>query len=266
MPFGVASNEQWLADERVHMLMVLALGVGAVLASFQLVRSLRLAYEPVLAAILAVLGTVLFLTAGLDGFIDPLAAGLALAGIYWAERGAPGRGVLAIVVALSLQYRLWYLWPLVLAVAYEHRREISRRQLAAAAVVGAASLVTFGLSVQFVSKFRDIPNITPNPLVLTHDVGAVQVAALVAACLVVGITLRYDRPVTAACIGLALLLVFAVDQWEVWYPVLFVPLLVVPRARAAQVAVTLVFLEGLIYLGGFPNVLRFVHLYTHAVS
>ena len=266
MPFGVASNEQLLPDERVHMLMVIVLGVGSVLASLQLVRSLRLAYEPALAAVLAVLGTVLFLTAGLDGFIDPLAAGLALAGIYWAERGAPGRGLVALVLGLSLQYRLWYLWPLVLAIALEHRREIRRRQLAAAAVVAAASMVTFGLSVPFVSKFHDTPNITPNPLVLTHGVHAVQAAALVVGCLLVGIALRYDRAVTAACIALALLLVFAVDQWEVWYPVLFVPLLVVPRARPAQVAVTLAFLEGMIYLGGFPDALRFVHLYAHAVG
>jgi hypothetical protein len=45
-----------------------------------------------------------------------------------------------------------------------------------------------------------------------------------------------------------------------------VPLLVVPRARPAQVAVTLAFLEGMIYLGGFPDVLRFVHLYAHAIG
>jgi hypothetical protein len=266
MPFGVASNEQWLADERVHMLMVIVLGVGAVLASFQLVRSLRAACEPALAVILAVLGTVLFVTAGLNGFIDPLAAGLALAGIYWAERGAPGRGVVVLVLGLSLQYRLWYLWPLVIAIAVEHRREISRTQFAVAGIVAGTSLVTFGLSVPFVSKFHDIPNITPNPLVLTHGVHAVQAAALVAGCLVVAIALRYDRPITAACVALALLLVFAVDQWEVWYPVLFVPLLVVPRARPAQVAVTLVLLEGMIYLGGFPDALRFVHLYARAVG
>ena len=102
MPFGIASNERWLPDDRVHMLMVIAVGAGAVLASFQLVRSLRAAYEPALAAILAVLGALLFVTAGLDGFIDPLPAGLGLAGIYWAERGAPGRGLVVLVLALSL--------------------------------------------------------------------------------------------------------------------------------------------------------------------
>ena len=117
-----------------------------------------------------------------------------------------------LVVGSSLQYRLWYLWPLVIAIAYEHRREISRTQFAAADVVAAASLVTFGLSVPFVSKFHDIPKITPNPLVLTHGVHGVQGAALVAGCLVVAIALRYDRPIAAAWIALALVLVFAVDQ------------------------------------------------------
>ena len=28
----------------------------------------------------------------------------------------------------------------------------------------------------------------------------------------------------------------------------------------------LVFVEGMIYLGGFPDALRFVHLYAHAVG
>jgi len=70
----------------------------------------------VLAAILGFLGAVLFLTAGLDGFIDLLAAGLALLGIYWLDRRKPGHALLALVFGLSLQYRLWYLWPLVVAL------------------------------------------------------------------------------------------------------------------------------------------------------
>jgi len=247
LPAGVASNEGLLPDERVHMLMVMLLGVGAALASFQLVRTLRLAYEPTLAAILGFLGTILFLTAGLDGFIDPLAAGLALLG-------------------LSLQYRLWYLWPLVLVLVVEHRREIARWQLAAAAVVAAASGVTFGLSVPSVAKFHDIPRITPNALAITHSVNAAQAAALVAGAIVLGIVLLHEGPWRGACVALALLLVFAVDQWEVWYPVLFVPLLVVVRTRPGQVAVTLAFVEAMVYLGGFPDALRFARLYADAVG
>ena len=266
MPFGVASNEGVLPDERVHMLMVMVLGAGAVLASAQLVRTLRLHYDPGIAAIVAFLGTVVFLRVGLDGFLDATAAGLALAGIYWAERGPPGRALVALVLALSLHYRLWYLWPFVLAFALRHRRDVARWQLGAAAVVAAASGITFGLSVPFVAKFHQIPHITPNPLVLSHGVHAPQAAALAGGCVLLALTLRFEGRTVAGCVALALLLVFAVDQWEPWYPALFVPLLALVRARVVQVAATLAFIEGTLYLSGFPDVLRFVHLYAAAVS
>jgi hypothetical protein len=266
MPFGIASNENLIADARVHMLMVMTLGAGAVLASAQLVRTLRLHYDPALAAVLSFLGTVVFVTVGLDGFVDALTAGVALAGIYWAERGLHGRGLLALVLSLALHYRLWYLWPLALALVVRHRREIARWQLAVAGVVAACSAVTFGLSVPFVAKFHHIPHITPNPLVLTHGVHSVQAAALAAACVLLAIALRYEGLAAAACVALALVLVFGVDQWEPWYPALFVPLLAVMRTRPGQVAVTLAFVEGVVYLDGFPDVLHFAHLYAKAVG
>jgi hypothetical protein len=266
MPFGVASNEGILPDERVHMLMVMVLGAGAVLASAQLVRTVRLHYDRSLAVVVAFLGTVVFLRVGLDGFIDATAAGLVLAGIYWAERGPPGRALIALVLALSLHYRLWYLWPFVLAFALRHRRELARWQLAVAAAVAAASGITFGLSVPFVAKFHQIPHITPNPLVLSHGIHAPQAAALAAGCLLLALALRYEGAAVAGCVALALVLVFAVDQWEPWYPALFVPLFALLRGRAAQVASTLAFVEGTLYLGGFPDVLRLVHVYAAAVG
>jgi hypothetical protein len=266
MPAGIASNEGLLPDERVHMLMVMLLGIGGVLASVQLVRTLRLSYDPTLAAILGFIGTLLFVTYGLNGFVDSTAAGLALAGMYHARRGPPGRALLLLVLGLSLQYRLWYLWPLVLTHAYAHRREIARGELALAGLVGALSAATFALSVPFVAKFHHIPEITPNALAVTHGLNVDRGAALVAAAIVLLIALRFEGVIGAACVALALVLVFCVDQWEAWYPVLFVPLLAVVRARAAQVAVTLAFVETLIYLGGFPNLLRDVHLYVDAVK
>lgn len=266
MPFAVVSNVGLLSESRVDMLMVMTLGAAAVFASAALLRTLRLFYEPALAMILAFLGTILFVTWGLDGFIDPLAAGLALAGIYWTERDAPGRGLVLLALGLSLQYRLWYLWPLALAIAIERRREIRDWQLALAGAVAALGAITFALSVSFISNFPHIAGIQPNALAVTH--GGVSVergVALVAGALVVGITLFYDRYVAATCVALALVLVFFVDQWEAWYPVLFVPLLAVVRSRPAQIAVTLAFVEAVFYLGGFPNLLRTVHLYIDAV-
>jgi hypothetical protein len=100
MPFGVASNEGLLADEHVHILMIMVLGTAGVLASLQLFRTLPLFYEPALTVILGVLGATLFVTWGLNGFIDSLAAALALLGIYWAARDEPGRGLVALVLGL----------------------------------------------------------------------------------------------------------------------------------------------------------------------
>ena len=266
MPFGVASNEGLMSDPHVIMLMVMVLGVAGVLASFQLRRTLRLSHEPVLAAILTFFGTILFVSWGLNGFIDSLAAGLALLGIHWAQRRMMGRGLVALTLALSLQYRLWYLWPFVIALAVQRRREIRPWQLGCTALVGLVSSFTFGLSVQAEGNFHEIPGIGPNALAVTHGVSIVQWVALIAGVLVVGITYLYDRFVAAVCVSLALVLIFFVDQWEPWYPVLLVPLLPIVRKRPAQVAVTLAFVEAIVYLGGFPNLLHSVQLYIDAVK
>lgn len=266
MPFGVASNEGWLSDAHVTRLMVMVLGAAGVLAAFQLQRTLRLSYEPVLAAILTFFGAILFISWGLNGFIDSLAAGLALLGIYWTYRELPGRGLIALTLALSLQYRLWYLWPFVIALAVRQRREIRLWQLGCTVFVGLVSAFTFGLSVHAEGNFREIPGIGPNALALTHGVSVVQWIALLAGVLVVAITYVYEGWVPAACVALALGLIFVVDQWEPWYPVLLVPLLAMARRPPAQVAVTLAFFQAVVFLGGFPNVLHTVQRYVDAVS
>jgi hypothetical protein len=45
-----------------------------------------------------------------------------------------------------------------------------------------------------------------------------------------------------------------------------VPLLAIARTRPTQIAVTLVFVEAVVYLGGFPNLLHTVQLYVDAVG
>ena len=258
LPFGAGSNVDVLSDARVHMVMVMVLAVAAVLASFQLVRTLRPKYEPALGVLLAILGATLYVKWGLNGFIDPLVAGLALLGIYWADRGSYGRGLLALVVALSLQFRLWYLWPVVLALAIRHRREIPRWQLAVSAAIALVSLVAFLLAVPAVTALEDMPGIETNYLALTEGgVDGAKIVALAGAIVLLAIVYASERSVpTVAAIALVLVLIFGVAQWQAWYPVLLTPALGIVNRRWGQFALALAFLETTFFLGGFPDVIR----------
>lgn len=267
LPFGVASNAGVVSDTTVHALMVALFGAAAVVASFQLLRTLRSRYEGTLAVVVAVLGTVLYVTWGLNGFVDPLVAGLALAGIYYADRGPPGRALVLFAAALSIQFRVWYLWPVVLALALRRWRDIPRWQLAVSGALAAVSLIAFALSVPTVADLDDIPGIETNYLAFSEGgVTADKLIALSAGLVLLGIVYVSERDLpTVASIGLVLVLIFAVAQWQAWYPVLLTPALALVRGRWAQVAVTLAFVEAVFFLGGFPNVIRTLHLYVDAI-
>lgn len=263
MPFGVASNEGLLPDTRVAMLMVMLLGAAAVVAAFAFVRALRLHYGPPLALLLGALGTIVFVHWALDGFVDPLAAGLAIAGIYWSERGSPGRALLALCAALSIHFRLWYLWPVAVAIVYRHRREIRPWQLATAAVLTASSLLAFALA--FPSRGK-LGTIDPNYLALKHGMNGERWIALAAAALLLLIVALSERRMTPfACVGLALGFVFGVNSWDAWYPILLLPLFLVVRTRWAQAALVFSFLALVVIPNGLPNEIRWLHLYYLAV-
>jgi hypothetical protein len=264
MPFGVASNEGLLPDTRVAMLIVMLLGAAAVVAAFMFVRALRLHYEPALALLLGALGTIIFVEWALDGFVDSLAAGLAITGIYWSERGSPGRGLLALCAGLSIHFRLWYLWPVAVAIVYGHRREIRPWQLATAAVLAGPSLLAFALA--FPSRGKLDTGIDTNYLALKNGMNGERWIALAgAALLLLTVALSERRLTPLACVGLALGLVFGINQWEAWYPVLLLPLFLVVRTRWAQAALVFSFLQLVVILNGLPNVMHWLHLYYLAV-
>ena len=266
LPFGVASNVGALADPTVHMLMVIFFGVAAVAASFQLHRTLRSKYDPALAALLVVFGATLYMQWGLDGFVDPLVAGIALLGVYWADRGRHGAGLMALVTALSLHFRLWYLWPVVITLVLRGWRDMRPWQLVASGVLGAVSLGAFVLAAPAVSGLNDIPGIEPNRLALTDGASAGELAAVVAATALLVVVYVSDRDLAAvASIALLLVLVFAVDQWQAWYPILTTPVFALVRGRIAQAALVVAVLQLWLFLGGFPDVMRALQLYAAAV-
>ena len=266
MPFGVISNEGLLSDTRVAMLIVMMLGAAAVVAAFAFARALRVHYEPALALFLGALGAVMFVDWALNGFVDPLAAGLAIAGIAWAERGSPGRGLLALCAGLSIHFRLWYLWPVAIAIAVRHRREIRLWQFAAVALLAAASVWAFVLAFPSRGKLVSVGLADRNSLALQNGVNGERALAIAGAALLLLIVALSERRMTPlACLGLALGLVFGINEWEPWYPVLLMPLFLVVRTRLAQAALAFGLLQLLVILPGMPNAIRWLHLYYHAV-
>jgi hypothetical protein len=267
LPFGALSNLNLVRDTHVHALEVAFLGAVAVFAAFQLVRTLRLFYEPTLTIVLGAIGSVLFVTWAVDGFVDPLVAGLALLGIYWAERDAPGRGLLALSAALSIHFRLWYLWPLAIAIAVRERRRIARWQLVTAVALGVVSLAAFLLAIPAVSKLGRVPQSEQNYLALRHGLNGERAIAIVGAVLgLVVVYLAERRWTPVACVALAMTIIFGVNQWEAWYTIMLFPLFLVVRRPWSQAIVMLGFLEVTIILGsGLTNVMRAVHLYYRAV-
>jgi hypothetical protein len=267
LPFGVASNEGVIPDPRVHMLMVMVLGAAAVVASYAFIRALRLLYEPTLAIVIGVVGTIIFVDWSLNGFVDPLAAGLAIAGIYWSERDAPGRGLLALCAGLSIHFRLWYLWPVAISIAVTHWRAIRRWQLVTSGVLAASSVVALALAAPSAGKLGTIHVTDTNYLALKNGLNGERTIALVgAAVLLATVALSERRLTPLACVALALGLVFGVNQWEAWYPVLLMPLFLVVRTRWAQAALVFAFLQLVVILNGLPNEMRWLHLYYLAVA
>lgn len=266
MPFGVASNEGLLSDTRVAMLIVMLLGAAAVVAAFAFVRALHLHYEPALALLLGALGAIVFVDWALNGFVDPLAAGLAISGIYWSERGSPGRGLVALCAGLSIHFRLWYLWPVAVAIAVRHRREIRLWQFATVGVLAAASLWAFALAFPSRGKLVSVGITDRNSLALQNGVNGERAIAIACAALLLLIVAISERRLTPfLCLGLALALVFGINEWEAWYPVLLMPLFLVVRTRWAQAALVFALLQLVVILNGLPNEISWLHLYYHAV-
>jgi hypothetical protein len=266
MPFGVAANKGLISDSTSAMLMVMMLGAAAVLAAWMFFRTLELVYEPVLAIVLGVIGLIIFVNWALNGFIDPLAAGVAITGIYLAERGRPGEGLVVLCGALCIHFRLWYLWPFAIALAVRHWRAIRPWQWAVAGVFTASSVLAFALAFPSRGKLGSISATDSNYLALKNGMNGERWVALVgAAILLITVALSERRLTPVACVALALGLVFGVNQWEAWYPALMLPLLLVVRTRWAQAALVFGFLQVVIILSGLPNEMRWINLWFQSV-
>src|SRR5207249_7002703 len=106
-------------------------------------------------------------------------------------------------------------------LAARNWRRVPRWQLAAAGVLTAGSLTAFAFAAPSVSKLGRTPGRDTNYLALSNGMNGERAVALLGAFVLLAVVLFSERRLTpAACIALALGLVFGVNQWEAWYTIL----------------------------------------------
>lgn len=249
LPFGVLANLGWLPDLAVHWLMVALLGVGATWAIHRFTRY---------GAVVAVFVATAFVHWGLNGFYDPIVAGLAVWAVDRYRRDDTPTAVVLFTVALSLHYRLWYLAPLAVAAAWKlYRRHGWNWRLTAAVVVGGISLATFTTTRSAYLTLSGGEGAS-----LADRLGSWTPYALVGFVVVAGIVWWFDRSVLAATLVLlAGVVAFTAAQFADWYPILFTPLFaVVTDSRSRNVLFV-----GWLHLG-FPNLLDLGDLFVRGIT
>lgn len=252
LPFGVVNNTGLLPEAVVNMLMVMLCGVGAVSATWLLYQMLSESYQPVLVGIVLVLAGPLCIFWGLNGFFDTIAVAVALYGVRAYRQGSYGTALLALVGALSLHYRLWYLGPLTLLTAVRHvqaQKWVPDWRLGIAGVLGGASLGSFVLTIPGLRKLSNASFLNKSPMALTTGVTPEMLAALGGGLILLAIVYRYESKDTLISLALAVVMVFGFTQWSPWYSVLLIPTLALVERRPSQVALVGSFYWVAIVLG-----------------
>jgi hypothetical protein len=245
MPFGVTINLGLVPEPLVNISMVMLFGVFGVVASWLLYQTLRDSYEPILLGIVLLMVVPSYVFWGLNGFFDTIAVALALYGVrgYW--RGNNGSSMLALVGALSLHYRLWYLGPLALVVAWRYWRTYDGLldwRLALVGVLGAGSLASFFLTLPGLLALSKSPLVHKNPLGLTDDITPLTLLALGIAVALLAVVYRYEtNPIILVSLTLAVISVFTFTQWMPWYLILVTPTFALTDRRPSHITLVSAF-------------------------
>jgi hypothetical protein len=267
LPFGVAINLELVPEPIVNMAMVMLFGVCGVVASWLLYRTLSESYRPVLLGAVLVIAVPSYVFWGLNGFFDTVAVVLALVGVRAYRHRNDGTAMVALVCALSLHYRLWYLGPLavVAAARYWRTNGVVDRQLGLVGVLGAGSLASFFLTVPGLLALTESPLFHENPIALTAGTPPKTLLALGSAVVVLAVVYRYESDPTAlVTLTLAAASVFTVTQWLPWYPVLLTPTLALADRRQSHVALVIGFYLLTFLHWKSANVLYFGRMFLRA--
>ena len=254
LPFGIVNNTGILPEPIVNMSMIMLLGIGSVGATWLLYRLVCESYRPVLSGLVMVLAAILYVFWGLNGFFDSIdVAAAALYGIRAYRRENDGTALLALVVALSLHYRLWYLGPMALVVFVRYAQAqhgVVDWRLAIAGVLGGGSIITFVLTIPGLMTLSTSSIRNENPLTPTTGVTPEILVVLAGSVVLLAVLYRYESDPTAlAALTLAVASVFVFTQWSPWYSVLLTPALVLVEKRPSQAALVASFYWVALHLG-----------------
>ncbi|WP_254536202.1 hypothetical protein [Halomarina litorea] len=266
LPAALLVNLSVLAPATTYALLVAAFTGAGTLAMALLYRTLP--YPPGLAALVTALAAMPYLFWGLNGFFDTVAVALALVGVAAHRREGERVSLFALIGALSLHFRLWYLGPLALATAWRYWRERGvDAAFVGALALGGLSLASFALTLPAAGRLGETEMFTENPVALTTGAGITPETgvALAGAAVLLGVLYTRERdPVALAALTLAVASVFALSQWVAWYPILLTPALALADRRASQVALVVAFLQVSVSLGNPPNWFAFAEAVLRA--
>lgn len=182
---------------------------------------------------------------GLNGFFDTIAVALALFGVRAYRYENDGTALLALVGALSLHYRLWYLGPLALIIAvryWQTQNYLIDWRLAFVGLLGAGSLASFFLTIPGLMALSESSRFEANPITLTAGVTPTVLLALGIAIVLLMMVYKYESdPAAVATLTLAVASVFTVTQWFPWYPILLTPTLALADRRPSHIALVMGF-------------------------
>jgi hypothetical protein len=247
------NNTGVLPEPVVNISMILLFGIGGVSATWLLYQALNESYHPVLVEIVLFLATPLYVFWGLNGFFDTIAVAVALYGVLAYRRENDGTALLALVGALSLHYRLWYLGPLALVVAVRHARAqdwVIDWRLGVAGALGGGSIASFILSVPGLMRLSETSLANTSPIALTTGVTPETVGALAGGCVLLVMLYRYESdPAILVTLTLAVVSVFVLTQWSPWYPILLTPTLALADTRPSHIGLVTGFYGVTLLLG-----------------
>jgi hypothetical protein len=245
LPFGVVINLGIVPEPLVNMAMIMLFGVGGVVGAWLLYRTLSESYEPALLGVVLLIVTPMYVFWGLNGFFDTFAVMLALYGVRAYRHDTDGTALVALVGALSLHYRLWYLGPLAVVVAVRYWQAQNWGidwRLGFAGVLGGGSLASFFLTIPGLLALSKSPRFHANPIAVTTGVTPRTLVALGGAVALLAVVYRDESdPAAVASLALAVVSIFTLTQWFPWYPVLLTPTLALADRRLSHVALVVGF-------------------------